>query len=86
MVNLPVGFSLIYQKDFDTVDHQILLKKLEHYGIREVALSLFRSYLTDRKQYFHLNGVNSEFNNITFGVPRVRYWVPCFSCFILMTY
>ena len=43
-----------------TVNHNILLQKLEHYDIREVSLLWFNSYLEDRMQYVHLNGANSE--------------------------
>ena len=53
------GIFIDLKKAFDTVNHDILLQKLEHYGIRDVALSWFESYLTGRKQYVHLNGVNS---------------------------
>ena len=47
-----------------------LLHKLEHYGIRESALDWFKSYLSDRKQYVHLNGVDSEMKGITCGVSQ----------------
>ena len=64
------GIFIDLKKAFDTVNHDILLQKLEHYGIRDIALSWFNSYLTGRKQYVHLNGVNSMINNITCGVPQ----------------
>ena len=52
------------------MNHDILLHKLEHYGIRESVLAWFKSYLSDRKQYIHLNGVDSEMKGITCGVPQ----------------
>ena len=52
------------------MNHGILLHKLEHYGIRESALLWFKSYLSDRKQYVHLNGVDSDMKGITCGVPK----------------
>ena len=47
------------QEAFDTVDHEILLKKLFHYDIRGTVLSLFRSYLTGRQQFASVSGARS---------------------------
>ena len=64
------GVFIDLRKAFDTVNHGILLQKLEHYGIRDSASSWFKSYLTNRRQYVHLNGINSETKNVTCGVPQ----------------
>ena len=64
------GIFIDLRKAFDTVNHEILLKKLEHYGIRGKALTWFTPYLTNRKQYVFLNGERSESKYITCRVPQ----------------
>ena len=64
------GIFIDLQKAFDTVNHDILLMKLEHYGIRGAAQKWFQSYLSDRKQYVSINGSNSSYLNVTCGVPQ----------------
>ena len=65
-----MGIFIDLQKAFDTVNHRILLYKLEHYGVRGCALEWFRSYPSDRKQYVSVNGSNSDILSITWGVPQ----------------
>ena len=64
------GIFLDLQKAFDTVNHQILLNKLEHYGIRGTALSWFSSCLSNRSQFVSVNGCNSSHLSVTCGVPQ----------------
>ena len=58
------------KKAFDTVSHDKLIKKLNHYGIRGVANDLISSYLHNRKQFVSLNDVNSTIRDINMGVPQ----------------
>ena len=58
------------QKAFDTVDHQILLAKLNHYGIRGVSNDWFKSYLSNRNQYVSISCLHSGLTSISCGVPQ----------------
>ena len=70
------GLFIDLQKAFDTVNHSILLKKLEHYSIRGTALNWFTSYLSDRSQYVSVNGHTSDHLKITSGVPQGSVYGP----------
>ena len=58
------------KKAFDTVDHDILIKKLEFYVIKNTALRWFISYLSQRKQVCKIGSSVSEIKEITTGVPQ----------------
>ena len=56
---------------FDTVDHAVLFNLLGHSpGISETALSLLKSYLQGRSQCVQIDGITSEFADLTCGVPQ----------------
>ena len=66
----PFNIYIDLSKAFDTIDHSILLSKLHYYGIRNTALTLLKSYFTNRKQYCHYKGTNSTMRAIYKGVPQ----------------
>lgn len=59
-----------FSKAFDTVNHNILLDKMYHYGIRGPIHSWFKDYLSDRQQQICFNGEMSSFKTVTLGVPQ----------------
>ena len=65
-----IGIFVDFEKAFDTVNHEILLSKLSHYGVNGTAQSWFRSYLSQRTQFVSLNGIDSEILPIEHGVPQ----------------
>ena len=68
--DLACGIFIDLQKAFDTVNHDILLNKLEHYGLRGTSNCWFKSYLSNRKQFVSINGTNSSVKHISHGVPQ----------------
>ena len=59
-----------FVKTFDTIDHDILLYKLEYYEFRDIVLHWFRSYLKNRKRFVRYQSCDSEYKNATCGVPQ----------------
>ena len=65
-----LGVFIDLSKAFDTVDHKILLKKLNFYGVCGQNIQWYESYLTNRKQFLTFDNKNTDFENITCGVPQ----------------
>ena len=76
--NAALGVFIDLKKAFDTVDHGLLLAKLEHYGVRGAALSLLQSYLEGRSQYVVYGGVESGRGQVACGVPQGSVLGPLF--------
>ena len=80
--NIGCGVFVDLQKAFDIVDHQILLAKLNHYGICGVLNDWFKSYLSNQNQYVSINGYESGLATIDCGVS----WGSVLGSLLLLLY
>ena len=65
-----IGMFIDLSKAFDTVNHEILLARLHHYGVRGTSLKWFESYLSDREQFVNYNGYSSSHKKVKCEVPQ----------------
>ena len=64
------GLFLELSKVFNTINHQILLKKMEYYGVHDIAHTWIKSYLSNRKQYVEYNSCKSSCKGLSCGLPQ----------------
>ena len=69
MMDNLIGF-IDPEKPFETVSHDMLLEKLNHFGVRGIANHWFWSYLSHRTQFVYINGFNSDYKTVKYGVPQ----------------
>ena len=74
--SIGCGVFVDLQKAFETVDHQILLAKFNHYGIRGVSNDWFKSYLSNPNQCVSINSFDSGLTTINCGVPQGSFLGP----------
>ena len=77
--NAAVGVFIDPRKAFDTVDHQLLLAKLGHYGVRGGVLGLLESYLGGGPSMWYMGVMNQGEVGLSVESRRARSWDPCFS-------
>ena len=66
----PINIYLDLSKAFDTINHPILINKLNFYGINGKALDVFKSYLRNRAQFVEFDNFKSDTLDISTGVPQ----------------
>ena len=88
---LTIGVFIDLSKAFDTLSHDILLRKLHKYGIRGTTLDWFRSYLSDRSMRVKIQSSNgkieySSYHPLSYGTPQGSCLGPFYSLSSSMTY
>ncbi len=67
---VTTGVFIDLKKAFDTINHTILIEKLNHYGIRGVASNWIENYLCNITQYVSYNDVQSDYKSVVCGIPQ----------------
>ena len=67
---ISIGVFIDLKKAFDTVNHDMLIDKLEYYGIPGISQEWLKSYLKDKKQFVQIYECASTLLSVTCGVPR----------------
>ena len=68
--HIPVGIFVDLSNAFDTIDHSLLLAKLEFHGVKGLSNNLLKKYLTHRQQYVSIEDTDSNLLGIKTGVPQ----------------
>ena len=71
--NTPINIYIDLSKAFETLDHNILISKLQHYDIKGTALRLLLRYLSNIKQFVQYGDILSQKTDMYMGVPRVPF-------------
>ena len=78
------GVFINFQKAFDTVDHGILLSKLNRYVVRAASYQWFKSYVTGRQKNTTIAHLKSDLRRINYGYHKVQCWDQYYFYFVLM--
>ena len=79
----PINLYLDLSKAFDSLSHKILISKLKHYGICDIALKLMKSYPENRKQYVQFDTCTSDMKSIINGVQQESILGPLLFLFYI---
>ena len=82
-IKIPASIFLDLSKSFDTLNFDILLRKLQHYGIDGNSLNLIKSYLTNRFQYVQFENSDSSLLEVKTGIPQGSILSPLFFSILI---